>query len=241
MTVAACGDAEQRRVLVFAAASLRDVLTELAVEYEVANEVDIAVHWGGSVALANQLKRNAPGDVFISAGAGPMDDLEENGLLAPESRTTLASNNLVLAVSSDTNPTSQPLEQTLRDAGRIAMADPALSPAGVYARESLQNMRIWDELHDRIVLGSNVRTALAYVESGAAEAGIVYRTDAVNNEGVRIAYEMPSASHSPILYPAALLKDSRNQPEASPFLAFLKEEYAQSRFQARGFNVGDWR
>ena len=104
LTVAACGDAEQRRILVFAAASLRDVLTELAQEYETANEVDIAVHWGGSVALANQLKRHAPGDVFISAGAGPMDDLEEDGLLAPESRTTLASNSLVLAVSSDAKP-----------------------------------------------------------------------------------------------------------------------------------------
>lgn len=236
--VAACGQDEQPRILVYAAASLKDVLTELGDEYESANNVHVAFNWGGSVALANQLKRHAPGDVFISAGSGPMDDLEKAGLLAPDSRTTLASNSLVLAVSSDADPSPQSLDQTLREAALVGLADPKLSPAGIYARESLESMGLWHEIHENLVQGPNVRTALAYVQSGATEVGIVYRTDALNSEDVRIAHEIPPKSHSPILYPAALLKDSPHQTEASLFLTFLTSEAAQSRFMSFGFEIG---
>ena len=238
LPAAACGRDEQPRVLVYAAASLKDVLTELGSEYEATNNVHVAFNWGGSVALANQLKRHAPGDVFISAGSGPMDDLVEAGIVIPESRITLASNSLVLAVSTDADPTPQSLDQTLREAGLVGLADPKLSPAGIYARESLESMGLWHEIHENLVQGPNVRTALAYVQSGATEIGIVYRTDALNSEGVRIAHEIPPESHSPILYPAALLKESPHQTEASHFLTFLTSESAQSRFQSLGFEIG---
>ncbi len=236
-SVTACGRDEQPRILVYAAASLKDVLTELGDEYESANNVHVAFNWGGSVALASQLKRHAPGDAFISAGSGPMDDLQEAGLMVLDSRITLASNSLVLAVSSDADPTPQSLEQTLREASLVGLADPKLSPAGIYARESLESMGLWHEIHENLVQGPNVRTALAYVESGATEAGIVYRTDALNSEGVRIAHEIPPEFHSPILYPAALLKDSPHQTEASLFLTFLTSEAAQSRFKSFGFEI----
>ena len=238
-TIGACGNDAERRVLVYAAASLRDVLTELAQQYETANNVHVAFNWGGSIALANQLKRHAPGDVFISAGSSPMDDLEDAGLLATSSRTTLASNSMVLVVSSDAEAPSPSTEQTLREASLIAIADPALSPAGGYAQEFLESIGLWRELQERIVLGANVRTALAYVESGAANVGLVYRTDALNSEGVRIAHETPPESHAPILYPAAVLKESSNQREGSLFLAFLAEESSQSRFRTYGFVVGE--
>lgn len=237
--VAACGRDEQPRILVYAAASLKDVLTELGGEYETANDVHVAFNWGGSVALANQLKRHAPGDVFISAGAGPMDELQEAGLLVSDSRIALASNSLVLAVSSDAAPTPQSLVQTLREASLIGLADPKLSPAGIYAREFLESMGLWHEIHEKLVQGPNVRTALAYVQSGATEVGIVYRTDALNSEGIRVANRIPPESHSPILYPAALLKDSPHQSESSLFLTFLTSEAVQSRFEAYGFEVED--
>ncbi len=236
--ISACGHAEERRVLVYAAASLRDVLTELAHKYETDNNVYVAFNWGGSVALANQLKHHAPGDVFISAGAGPMDDLEVAGVVSPDTRLNLASNSLVLAVSQDAGPQPQSLEQTLREAGLVGLADPKLSPAGTYARESLETLGFWDEIQDRLVQGPNVRTALAYVQSGATEVGIVYRTDALNAEGVRIAHRMPTESHSPILYPTALLEDSRDRAEGALFLEFLTGEYAKARFQAYGFSPG---
>ena len=237
--ISACGNDEDRRVLVYAAASLRDVLTELAQQYETSNNVHIAFNWGGSTALASQLKRHAPGDVFISAGSGPMDNLEEAGLLASASRTTLASNSLVLVVSSDAEATFDSPKQTLLGSSLVSVADPGLSPAGRYAQEFLESMALWNELQERIVLGANVRTALAYVESGAAEAGVVYRTDALNNEGVRIAHEVPPDLHTPIFYPAAVLKESRNQAEGSLFLSYLIEDSSQARFRAYGFLVGD--
>ena len=235
----ACGQTEERRVLVYAAASLRDVLTELGQQYETANDIHVAFNWGGSVALANQLKRHAPGDVFVSAGAAPMDDLQEAGLVDPASRITIASNSLVVVVSKESEATTNSVEHTLLDSDLIGMADPALSPAGRYAQETLESMGLWHELHDRMVLGSNVRTALAYVESDAVDTGLVYRTDAINNEGVRIAHEIPPESHSPIIYPVATLKDSRHQTEASLFLKFLSEESAQARFRHYGFITGE--
>lgn len=239
LPAAACGNADERRVLVYAAASLRDVLTELGQEYETANNVDVAFNWGGSVALANQLKRHAPGDVFISAGADPMDDLEEAGLLASDSRTTLAANSLVLVVSSESKISRQSVVEIIFGADRIGIADPALSPAGRYARESLESMGLWHEIQNRAVFGSNVRTALAYVESGAVDAGVVYRTDALNNKAVRIVHELPPQSHAPILYPMATLKDARNPRGASLFMEFLSEESAQPRLRRYGFDVAE--
>ena len=238
-TIGACGNDAERRVLVYAAASLRDVLTELAQQYETANNVHVAFNWGGSIALANQLQRRAPGDVFISAGSSPMDDLEEAGLLATSSRTALASNSMVLVVSSEAEAPAHSPKQTLLGSSLVSVADPGLSPAGGYAQEFLESMGLWRELQDRLVFGANVRTALAYVESGAANVGLVYRTDALNNEGVRIAHEIPPESHAPILYPVAVLKESNNQGEGSLFLAFLAEESSQSRFRAYGFVVGE--
>ena len=235
----ACGQAEERRILVYAAASLRDVLTELGREYETDNNIHVAFNWGGSVALANQLKRHAPGDIFISAGSSPMDDLHDAGLLDPSSRTTLALNSLVVVVSTESEAATDSVEQTLQNSNLIGIADPNLSPAGLYAQETLESRGLWDELHNRLVLGSNVRTSLAHVESGATESGIVYRTDALNNEGVRIAHEIPTYSHSPIIYAGAILKDSPHPQEASLFLQFLSEESAQARLQAYGFLPGD--
>ena len=235
----ACRSDEERRILVYAAASIRDVLTDLAHEYKSSNNVHVAFNWGGSIALASQLKRHAPGDVFISAGSGPMDDLEDAGLLVPASRTTLASNSMVVVVSSDAEAPAHSPKQTLLGSSLVSVADPGLSPAGGYAQEFLESMGLWNELQDRLVLGANVRTALAYVESGATNVGLVYRTDALNNEGVRIAHEIPPEFHTPILYPAAVLKESSNESDALLFLAYLTEEASQSRFRAYGFLVGE--
>ena len=234
--VIACGHAEDRRVLVYAAASLRDVLTELGEEYETTNNVHVAFNWGGSIALANQIKRGAPGDVFISAGSGPMDDLEEAELLITDSRSTLARNSLVLVVASETDP-SRSVEQILHDSSLISFADPSLAPAGVYAKESLDKIGLWQEIQEKVVLGANVRTTLAYVESSAVEAAMVYRTDALNGLDIQLAHELPPDSHSPILYPIAGLKDSRNRDEASLFMEYLKEESSLSRFRDYGFHV----
>ena len=118
-------------------------------------------------------------------------------------------------------------------------AIPKLSPAGLYAKEALRSLGLWNTLQSKLVFGGDVRTALAYVESGSAGAGIVYLTDALNNNGVRIAHHVPPETHSPIAYPATLLKASNRQTAALQFMAFLQEESTQAKLQAYGFGVPD--
>ena len=228
-----------RGLLVYAAASLRDALTPLAQEFEAEHDVKVQFNWGGSVTLSGQLQRYAPGDLFISAGHGPMDNLEREGLLEPGTRTIILTNSLVVVTSSKGEPQQVDIIYTLRNSGRVAMGHPKLSPAGLYAEEALHNLVLWDQLQLKLVFGGDVRAALAYVESGSAGVGIVYLTDALNNDGVRIAHHVPPETHSPIVYPAAALKASKRQTAALQFLAFLQEESTQAKLRAYGFGVPD--
>ena len=226
-------------MLVYAAASLRDALTPLAQEFEAWHNVKVQFNWGGSVTLSEQLQRYAPGDLFISAGHVPMDNLAEEGLLEPGTRTTLLNNSLVVVTSSNAEPQQVDIIATLGNSSRIALGHPKLSPAGLYTEEALRNLGLWDELQSKLVFGGDVRAALAYVESGSAGVGIVYLTDALNNDGVRIAHHVPPETHSPVVYPAAALKASKRQTAALQFLAFLQEESTQAKLRAYGFGVPD--
>lgn len=225
----------------FAAASLRDALIPLGEEFETKHNITVRFSLGGSVTLSRQLELDAPGDLFISAGDSPMDNLEEEGLLTPDTRTALLTNRLVVVVPSGEEDESATLDETLARSNRIALADPKLAPAGQYAEEALRNLGLWDELKSKLVFGGDVRTALAYVESENADAGIIYLTDALNSDGVRIAHEVPSESHSAIVYPAAILSRSDRQEAAAKFLAFLQQESSRAQFQRHGFGVPDTR
>ena len=233
-----CGGGD-RGLLVYAAASLRDALTPLAQEFEAEHDVKVQFNWGGSVTLSGQLQRYAPGDLFISAGHGPMDNLAEEGLLEPSTRTTLLNNSLVVVTSLNAEAQQVDIIATLSDSGRIALGHPKLSPAGLYAEEALRSLGLWDEVQSKLVFGGDVRAALAYVESGSAGAGIVYLTDSLNNDGVHIAHHVPPETHSPIVYPAAALRASKRQTAALQFLAFLQEESTQAKLRAHGFGVPD--
>ena len=223
----------------FAAASLRDALIPLGEEFETKHNIKIRFSLGGSVTLSRQLERHAPGDLFISAGDGPMDNLEEEGLLTPDTRTALLTNRLVVVVPTDEEDEAATRDETLARSNMIALADPKLAPAGQYAEEALRNLGLWDELKSNLVFGGDVRTALAYVESENADAGIIYLTDALNSDGVRIAHEGTPESHSARVYPAAVLRRSDRQEAAAKFLAFLQEESSQAKFQRHGFGVPD--
>ena len=233
-----CGGGDQG-LLVYAAASLRDALKPLAQEFEAEHDVKVQFNWGGSVTLSGQLQRYAPGDLFISAGHGPTDNLEKEGLLEPGTRTTLLTNSLVVVTPSNGEPNPSNIYEALRNSGRIALGHPKLSPAGLYAEEALRSLGLWDELQSKLVFGGDVRAALAYVESGSAGAGIVYLTDSLNNDGVHIAHHVPSETHSPIVYPAAALKGSNRPTAALQFLAFLQEESTQAKLRTYGFGVPD--
>jgi len=224
-------------MLVFSAASLRDALTPLTETFNSEHNKNVRISFGGSITLSQQLIRGAPGDLFIAAGKAPMVSLNEKGLLDPNHQSTFLTNELVLVVADHKLDAREPLAEALMNSTRIALADPRLAPAGQYARESLVNLGLWDELRSKIVFGGDVRNTLAYVETGSSDAGIVYRSDALTSDRVRIAQVIPQALYSPITYPAAVIKSSGNRETAVEFLVFLQQQVDAGQFQQFGFGI----
>jgi molybdate transport system substrate-binding protein len=218
---------------VLAAASLTDVLREAAHVYR---EAHVTVSAGSSGDLARQISAGAPADVFFSADARRMDELERDGLLLPGERHDLLSNVLVVVVPLD-SPT------TVRDAAallalrRLAVADPETVPAGAYARTWLESRGLWQRLADRVVPAIDVRATLAAVAAEHVEAGIVYRTDARIEPRVRVAFEVPAAEGPHIVYSLAPLAASPRPDQARALVRWLAGPEARSIYERHGFLV----
>ena len=233
----ACAPEDKESILVYTAASLADAVQEIADGYTEETGVGVELHLGGSTALARQILRGAPADVFLSAGTAPMDVLEEAGLIAPASRRDILSNRLVLvgklSVAEEFGITGL---DDLRGAHevRLAIADPDLAPAGEYARESLVSLGLWEELEPSILPSPHIRAALSYVETGNADVGIIYVTDLRSSDEVQVLEEIPAESHSPIIYPAAVLLSGKGDA-ASSFVEYLAGDDAGRIFQSHGF------
>jgi molybdate transport system substrate-binding protein len=221
---------------VSAAASLTDVLQELAPLYEKQTGDVLLFNFGASSMLARQIQEGAPADLFISADEMKMDQLQQRGLIVRKSRRSILSNSLVIIVPSDSRLKIASAADLANPAIRnVAVAEPQTVPAGIYAKEYLRRLRIWDKIKYKIVPTDNVRAALAAVESQNAETGIVYKTDALISRAVRIAFEVPVAEGPQISYPAAVLADSKQQPAAQRFLDYLQSPAAQAIFRKYGF------
>lgn len=222
-----------------AASSLTDVMQEMGRRFKETEGVEVRFNFGGSTSLAQQIVKGAPVDVFVSAGPPPMDRLETLGLLAEGSRFDLLTNRLVLAarptglVADDDPNTLDRLLGTDAD-HRIAIADPNLAPAGAYAVEALKDLGYWNGLEGRLIYAPDVRAALAYVQTGNLDFGIVYATDAASAGLVNVS-DIPSDSHLPIVYPAALMENSERREPAKKFLEFLQSAEGASLFEGRGF------
>ena len=226
-------------IFVFAAASLTDALKEVAPAYESGSGDKLIFNFAGSNALARQIKEGAPADVFFSADEIQMDNLDKAGLIDSATREDLLSNTLVIVV-----PEDGPSELTPAALGdpalkRLALADPRSVPAGVYAREYLTKLGLWNAIEPKVVPTENVRGALSAVESGNVEAGIVYKTDAAISKSVKIAYEVVPAEGPRIVYPVAVVKDSRNAGASRRFVEYLKSEPALAVFRKFGFIILD--
>lgn len=223
---------------VFAAASLTDALREIAPAYEARSGDKLRFNLAGSNALARQIRDGAPADVFFSADEAKMDGLEKAGLIADATRASLLSNTLVIVVAADSSrEIAGPKDLVGTAVKRLALADTKAVPAGVYAKEYLEKIGVWEALEDRVVPTENVRAALAAVESGNAEAGIVYKTDSAISKAVKVAFEVPVAEGPKISYPVAVIKASKNAAAAKKFLAFLQSEPALAVFRNYGFLV----
>ncbi len=237
LIAAGCAPEKQQSILVYTAASLADVVEEIADGYTEDTGVEVELHLGGSTALARQIVRGAPGDVFLSAGAAPMDVLEESGLIDPALRRDILTNRLVLvgkpSVAEEIGITS--IEDLRGSHGvRLAIADPDLAPAGQYAREALMSLGLWEGLESSILPSPHIRAALSYVETGNADMGIIYVTDLQAADEVQVLEAIPADSHSPVIYPAAVLTTGKEDASSS-FVEYLAGDATDRIFRSHGF------
>ena len=232
--------AHAQGALVFAAASLKEALDEVGGSFALGRAGRVDVSYAASGALARQIERGAPADIFISADTDWIDYVEQHGLAVPGTRRNLLANDLVLVApaASQARVSLAPgvdLAAALGK-GRLAMADPESVPAGKYGRAALTSLGAWKSVEGRIAPSENVRAALALVARGEAPLGIVYRTDALAVKGVRIVDTFPAASHPPIVYPLVVLKRSTS-PVANAFAGYLASPDARAIFERHGFRV----
>jgi molybdate transport system substrate-binding protein len=213
-----------------AAASLKEALEEINPLYRQANPgARQKFNFASSGALQLQIEQGAPVDVFISAAEKQMNALEKGGLILPETRTILLTNQLVLITAPESNlKTLQDLSNP--EVKRIALGEPRSVPVGQYAEEVFTKEGLIDTLRPKFVLGNNVRQVLQFVESGNAQAGIVYITDAKTTTKVKVAQTIPENLHTPIVYPVAVVKASKNPEAAKQFVQYLSSPAATKIF-----------
>lgn len=229
--------AQNALLIISSAASLTESIQEIEAVYRHDHpRVELRNNFGSSGTLAREIEQGAPVDVFLSAAAKPMDELQARGMIAAGSRRDLLRNTLVLIVPSDSK-VSGFQQLTDRSVRIIALGDPSSVPAGQYGQETLGSMHLLDQLHSKIVLGKDVRQVLTYVETGNADAGMVYATDARNSSRVRVVATAPEAMHTPIVYPVAAIASGHNEAAARAFVGYLNSATARAIFVKHGFVV----
>jgi molybdate transport system substrate-binding protein len=235
--LAACHKPQPVVLTVSAAASLTDALQEIETTYKHGHPgVELRNNFGSSGTLAREIEDGAPVDAFISAASRPMDDLEKRSLVVAGTRRNLLRNTLVLIAPRGSQLAS--FEQLADPRVRtIALGDPASVPAGQYGQQALVSLHLLDKVKARLVLARDVRQVLAYVETGNADAGIVYATDAPISTGVRVAATAPEATHDPIVYPAAAIANGHHEQAAREFIEYLDTAPARAIFERRGFTI----
>ena len=223
-------------ILVAAAASLTDALTEVKRAYERERPTRVRLVLGASSTLARQIIEGAPADVFFSADLEKLERLESAGLVQPGSRRNFLSNQLVMVAPGDSSLViASPKDLVRTEVKRVALAEPSSVPAGIYARKYLEKQGIWAQVRGKVIPVGNVRAVLVTVELGNVDVGFVYGTDAKNSSQVRIVYEVPMDQGPRIVYPVAILKGSERKVEARDFLDFVLSDAGRRIFQKRGF------
>ena len=230
-------ETEEHSVMtVSAAASLSDVLQEIATQFqEEHSAVDIQFNFGASGTLKEQIEQGAPADVFISASTEKFDELQQKGLV--EDGQNLVRNELVLITSIEQQSVTTFQDLSNADLEKIALGTPDVVPAGEYGMQALQFYGIWDNIQSKIVYAKDVRQVLTYVETNNAQAGIVYKTDALTSDKVRIVQTAERGSHDAIVYPAGVVSNTKVSEHAYAFLDYLTDENVQQIWEQYGFNM----
>jgi molybdate transport system substrate-binding protein len=233
--------AQNRELVVFAAASMKNALDEAAAGFAKASGKPAPkMSYAASNTLAKQIEAGAPADLFISADLDWMDYLVQRNMIRPETRISLLGNSIVLVAPRDA---AKPMAVTQGSdlisalgSGRLAMGNVEAVPAGKYGKAALEHLGVWDGLKDRIAQADNVRAALLLVSRGEVPLGIVYRTDAAADPSVAVVGTFPENSHPPIVYPVALTRESAH-PDARAFLDYLRSPEARPVFEKQGFTI----
>ena len=226
---------EPIELTISAAASLQDSLEELQKNYEKEHDtIKITYNFGGSGALQQQILKGAPVDLFFSAAEDKFVELVNKGLINKKQGTTLLTNELVLVVPKENEKNIQSFED-LKKADKIALGTPETVPAGQYSVETLKNMKLWEDVETKIVYTKDVRQVLTYIETENVDAGIVYKTDALVSEKVNVIATAKGDTHTPIIYPVGVIKDSKHAEEAENFYNYLQSDEALKVFKKYGF------
>lgn len=233
-------EAKAESVKVFAAASLKNALDDVALNWKQTSGKEAVSSYAASSALAKQIAEGAPADIFISADVAWMDDLEGKNLIAKDTRKNVLGNTLVLIAPAGSGKTVELKPGTDLAAalggGRLSVAEVKSVPAGRYAKAALEKLGMWAAVEPHLAMSENVRAALTLVARGEAPLGIVYGSDAKAEGKVEVAGVFPEDSHPPIIYPAAIVATSTN-PDAKAFFAFLTSKAAGEIFASHGFQI----
>lgn len=225
--------------LVAAAASLTDSMKEIAAEFEKEKpNLKLVFNFGSSGALQQAIENGGGTDLFFSAAQKQMDALEQGGNLVAGTRKNLLENEMVLIVPNDSDKNISSFEDLMAgNIQHVALGEPKGVPVGQYSEEIFNNLGILDAVKAKAVYGSDVRQVLAWVESGEADCGVVYATDAAISDKVKVVAIAPANTHKPVIYPAAIIKDTPNLDAAKKFLDFTSTESAKKIFEKYGFKV----
>ena len=233
-------------ITVSAAISLKDALDELGPIFQVQQHrknggsgTAVTFNYGGSGTLARQIEQGAPVDVFFSAAEKQMDELAAQGLIVADTRRDLVGNALVLIAPAQSTALHSFQDLSNAAVKTIALGETSTVPAGMYARQTLEHLGLFATVEKKIVYAKDVRAVLTYVETGNADAGLVYQTDANTSTKVRVVAVAPADSHDPILYPAAVLRDAKDKAAARAFVEFLQGPDARAVFQKYGFTSAE--
>jgi molybdate transport system substrate-binding protein len=228
---------EEVELTVSAAASLTDALNEIKTSFEGDNpNIDVTFNFGSSGTLQQQILQGAPTDIFFSAAEDKFDELVDKGLIDQDNGVDLVGNQIVLVTPKESNKGIESFSDLKDKAQKISIGTPETVPAGMYAKEMLENMDEWDDVENKIVFAKDVRQVLTYVETGNVDAGIVYNTDALISSKVNVLAAAEEGTHTPIIYPLGIINESKNTEEAKLFYEYMQSKKALAILEKYGFS-----
>jgi molybdate transport system substrate-binding protein len=223
-------------ITVAAAISIKDAFNDIGRIYESRTGTKVVFNFGASGILQKQIEGGAPVDVFASAGEKQMNELESKGLIIQETRHDFARNALVLVVPSDSRLNVRSFNDLDNpNLKRLAIGNPKTVPAGQYTQQLITNMKIWEKLQSKLILAEDVRQVLDYVARGEVDAGVIYASDVPIAQGrVAVVARVSEGLHDPILYPIAVIKDSRESRSARGFVDLVLNPEGQTVLKKYG-------